>query len=107
MKQMLTCIRGASMEKQNGEIAVDIKKIEQSVQKLKEMDARLDICRKQRLLMRESTGVAAEQMERMYDQVLEVTNAMRELVGQTTILVENGKKKFQEADAKSAKIYRG
>lgn len=57
--------------------------------------------------MRESTGVAAEQMERMYDQVLEVANAMKELVEQTTVLVEEGKNKFQEADARLARMYQG
>lgn len=57
--------------------------------------------------MRESTGVAAEQMERMYDQVLEVANAMKELVEQTTVLVEAGKNKFQEADARLARMYQG
>lgn len=107
IKQILICIRGARMGKQNGEIAVDSKKIEKSVQNLKEIDTRLDICRKQRLLLRESTGVAAEQMERMYDQVLEVANAMKELVEQTTVLVEDGKNKFQEADARLARMYQG
>lgn len=95
------------MAKQNGEITVDSKEIEKSVQRLEEIDTRLEMCWKQRLFLRESTGIAAEEMKVMYEQVLEVAKAMRELVGQTITLVEDGKKKFQEADAKLAQMYQG
>ena len=89
------------------EIKIDSEEIQESIGRLKEISVRLGFCKSQELLIDESSGKTAEQVKTMYNELLLVEGAMKELVEQTVELVDNGKKAFKEADEDLANMYRG
>lgn len=62
------------------EIKVDSEKIQESIEKLKKISVRLENCKEQNLLLGESTGETAEQTKAMYNEILSVVGAMKQLV---------------------------
>lgn len=87
------------------EIKVNDEKVKESLTKLKDISGRLDICKSQNLLLEESAGEAAEQTKVMYQEVLSVVGAMKDLVDQTVGLVDAANKEFQEADNRAADMF--
>lgn len=87
------------------EITITIGEIEKSMARLDNISVRLGVCKNQKCLLEESNGEMAEQVNIMYNEVLSVITAMQQLVDQTKLLVEDGKKKFEETDVALAEMF--
>lgn len=90
---------------ENTEIKINSEEIEESIRRLRDISMRLGICQEQKLLLEESAGETAQQVQYMYQEILFVVEAMKELVEQTTELVKDGKNKFEQADTYLVKLY--
>ncbi len=87
------------------EIKVDSGEIQESISRMQSISTRLKICENRKLLLGESAGKTAEQTKAMYEEVLYVVGAMRELVDQTIMLTQNGDEAFAQADQKAAGMF--
>lgn len=87
------------------EIKVESEEIQKSVKRMQEIRTRLKICEERKLLLEESAGETAEKTKAMYEEVLYVAGAMRELVDQTIMLAQKGEEAFLQADQKAAGMF--
>lgn len=87
------------------EIKVDSGEIQESISRMKSISTRLMVCENRKLLLGESAGKTAEQTKEMYEEVLYLVGAMRELVDQTIALTKNGDEAFTQADQNAAGMF--
>lgn len=80
------------------EIKISPEEINESISRLNNISVRLANCKKQKFLLNESIGETATQAKNMYDEVLYVIGAMKELVDQTTSLLGDTIVSFHDAE---------
>ena len=90
----------------NTERTVDSKSVEDSLAHITEIATRFQICAQQRLMIMDSKGKTAEELAKMYDNILLVVKKMQELVEQTGMLIDSANRSFTETDNVNAQQFK-